>query len=358
MVKVSFSSELSSSDIDKWREMWSSSPNQTIFNSHIWFSACCQAFPHRDQLVVIAEKQDILGAVLLVENRRQGLTLMGRPYMDRASLLLERDFMSKHGHQLLINLVKKFKTIDLSELSEEQTKVFLNISDNLLVCSRKSSLNPRFLIRELSLASKEEREINRLTRRLGKQGNWSIEFETLNENSFARMLFIEQSSHKVKNSQAILHKPGIRDLFTYIGFMKKAYVIFLVQNNKDIAHLLGLIEGDTFLAYHMAYHKAWADCAPGKLLIYHSLPRLESEGFVYFDFSRGESMIKEKFCDTSIMLYGLRFFDRSLIGYLYYFLYRIEQVLDLLTINLSSHLPVKYKKQLRAYFYFWLNRCK
>jgi CelD/BcsL family acetyltransferase involved in cellulose biosynthesis len=344
--------------LEEWQELWLNNPSATLFNSPAWLEGCKNAFPNRNFFIVTVTADCFLGAVFLLEKKGNIWTVVGRPYMDRASILLDNDFMSRHGRQLMSTLLKKFQILDLSELSENQNQSLLRASDNLLAYSRISSLNPRFLISKPVISRKERREINRLTRRLSKQGDWSIELQPLNKNSFARMLLIEQSSHKVQDNQAILHKPGVKELFICVGSLKKSYVIFLIHNNKDIAHLLGLAERETFLAYHMAYCKVWNNCAPGKLLIYHSLQILKNQGFACLDFSRGESMIKEKFSDTSVTLYGLRLFNRSFVGYLYYFLYKVEQNLDLLRINLGSRLPVKYKKQLKTYFYFWLNRNK
>lgn len=349
---------LSLENEQRWQKLWLNSPDANIFNSPAWFKACSHAFPKRKQLIVIVEAEDYLRAVFLLEKRENQYTLMGRPYMDRASLLFEPSFMVQHGYELLSVLLKKFKILELPELNQNQLDILLKSSEHLLKCFSEVSLNPRFFINQPSLTSKEKREIHRLTRRLSEHGNWSIEFKPINNDSFESMSSIENLSHKIHRKQAILEKEEVKKLFTSVGAMSNSYIAFLNHNGKPIAHLLGLIEKDSFLAYHMAYNEDWADYAPGKLLIYHILPKLEKDGLLYFDFSRGQNSLKQKFSNIAIPQYGLTLFDKSYIGYINYFIWRSEQLLNVIRLKITSHLPNSWKNKFRSYFSFWLDRHK
>ncbi len=358
MLKVCYLVEPSLQDFQEWQELWSNSPDATLFNSPAWFKVCCQAFPQREQLIVMAKAEDCLGAILLLEKQRNQWTLMGRPYMDRASLLFLPSFIDQYGHQLLSILLKKFKILELSELGHNQLNILLKSSKKFLNSFSEVSLNPRFVINKPSLNSKEKREIRRLTRRFSERGNWSIEFQAINDRSFELMCFIEKLSHKISRKQAILEKEEVKKLLIGIGSMSNSYVAFLIHNGKPVAHLLGLIEKDSFLAYHMAYDENWADCAPGKLLIYHILPKLEKDGLLYFDFSRGQSQIKHKFSNIINTQYCFKLFTKSYIGYFNYFVWKLEQLLDLMRLKIAGYLPSSWKNQFRSYFNFWLDRRK
>ena len=358
MLKIHYLVELSLQDFQEWKNLWSNSPDATVFNSPAWFKACRQAFPQREQLIVMAKVEDYLEAVFLLEKRGNQWTLMGRPYLDRASLLFTQSFMAQYGHQFLSILLEKFRILELSEVSKNQLEILLESSKKILSFFSEVSLNPIFLVNQPSLSGKETREIRRLTRRLNERGNWSIEFKPINNNSFELMSSIEKMSHKISRKQAILEKEEVKKLLTSLGTLSNSYIAFLNHNDKPIAHLLGLIEKDSFLAYHMAYNEDWADYAPGKLLIYHILPKLEKDGLLYFDFSRGQSSLKEKFSNIINTQYCLIFFDKSYIGYLNYFICRLEQLLDLMRLKITSHLPSHLKNQFRSYFNFWLDRRK
>jgi Acetyltransferase (GNAT) domain len=357
MLQISYLSELSIDLLEEWNNLWLEVEDTTIFNSPKWFEACRQAFPLRNQIIVVAKAENRLGAVILIE-KQKNWTLMGRPYMDRASLLIAPDFAMLYGYQILSNLLKRFKILDLSELSEHQSRIFLSISDDILVCQFQSSLNPKFAIKQPALSNKEKREIRRLTQRLSERGDWSIELQTLSNDTLSKMCSIEQLSHKVSNKQAVLHKPEVKELFTSIAYLSNTCIAFLIQNGKPIAHLLGLIDNKIFLAYHMAYDETWAAYAPGKLLIYHILPYLEEEGFLYFDFSRGESSIKSKFSNIVAKQYNLVFFRKNCLGYIYFLLWQASSMLDVIRLKLSLHLSDQWKIWLRYYFKFWLDRRK
>ena len=358
MLKIRYLVKPSLQDFDEWQELWSSSPDATIFNSPAWFKACRQAFPKREQLIVIAKAEEHLGGVLLLEKQRNQWTLMGRPYMDRASLLLVPSFISEYGYQFLSTLVHKFKVLELSELSINQSEILIEPANKLLNIYCQYSLNPRFKVVEPTLSSKEKVDIRRLTRRLTENGNWYVEFQSISEKSFSSMCAIELASHKVGKNQTVLDKPEVKKLFITLGFMSKGYVAFLIHNNEPVAYLLGWIQEKTFLVQNMSYKQDWRRYAPGKLLVYHMLSSLKDRGILYFDFSRGQSSLKQKFSDNAVPQYGLTLFDKTCIGYLNYFFYRLEQLLDLIRLKIASRLPDNWKNNFRSYFNFWLDRRK
>jgi CelD/BcsL family acetyltransferase involved in cellulose biosynthesis len=355
---IQYLSTLSLENDKKWQNFWLESPDATLFNSPTWFKACSQAFPKREQLIVMAKAEDCLGAVLLLEKRGNQWTLMGRPYMDRAAILFTPSFIRQYGHELLSVLLKRLIILELSELSANQLDTLLASTKYLFKFFCQASVSPRFLIAQPSLTSKEKKEIRRLSRKLSELGTWSIEFELINNYSFELMSSIEKLSHKTSRKQAILEKEEVKTLFICAGAVSDSCVAFLKHNNEPIAHLLGFIENDSFLAYHMAYNENWANYAPGKLLVYHILPKLEEAGLLYFDFSRGQSSFKEKFSTTSNVQYCLKIFDRSCVGYLNYLMWGLEQSLYLARLKFSSCLPRQWKDEFRPHFNFWLNRRK
>lgn len=358
MLKIRYLTEPSLQDFQEWQELWSNSPDATLFNSPAWFKACRRAFPQREPLIIMAMDEDYLGAILLLEKQRNKWTLMGRPYMDRASLLLEPSFIFQYGHQLLSTFIKKLEILEFSELREHQLEMLLKASNKLLNTYCQYSLNPRFKIDEPTLSSKEKVDIRRLTRRLSESGNWSVEFHSINEKSFLSMYKIELASHKISKNQTLLDRTEVKNLFITLGSMSKGYVAFLIHNGEPIAHLLGWIQEKTFLVHNMSYKQAWRSYAPGKLLVYHMLPSLKEKGILYFDFSRGQNSLKQKFSNISIPQYGLTLFDKSYQGYTNYLIWQLEQLLDLMRLKIALHLPSSWKDKFRPYLSFWLDRRK
>jgi CelD/BcsL family acetyltransferase involved in cellulose biosynthesis len=90
---------------------------------------------------------------------------------------------------------------------------------------------------------------------------------------------------------AVFSQSSHRRLFLYLARHAPHLISvpLLHFQSRPIAHGLGFITQNSFLASHTAFLESFRHLMPGKLLKYFLLPHLSSVGIKNFDFGRGLS---------------------------------------------------------------------
>lgn len=325
----------------KWNDLWLKSDYSHFFNSLEWFKICIKTFSITDfyLFLYISGAGDLKGLLPLVKSQKFGIKVLispGERYLDKSTLLIakpEKVIISE-----LIKAASKYGNLYLPELPEA---LMLDEFKGLL--TETSSINPyiNLLLDPLVHISNKQRNsiINKIET---NKNNLKFNFNMRPNRELMKTIFkLESKSFKKKKGHHIFNNKEAIDLFRNIVDYSpsNSSVNLLYFKNKPIAHMFGLIVGEGFMAYHMAYLEKYRKLVPGKILLFFLLPLLQKTNFKVFDFSRGESVLKSQFTSDYAVQYDLY--------------YTINKIVKLywITILLIKKLRVKLKLYLKVKFF-------
>jgi CelD/BcsL family acetyltransferase involved in cellulose biosynthesis len=153
------------------------------------------------------------------------------------------------------------------------------------------------------------REIRRKTRKIEAAGGWSFRCITEPEDwetAFEAVLAVEAESWKHRKGTSIANEPGAREFYGEVMRLNaergRMCVYVLEHGARAVAHVFGLVDGQTLLALKTAYDEEYKSWAPGAVLMWHAIEDAARRGLSRFDFLGDAAAWKESL-GTEMVLY-------------------------------------------------------
>lgn len=297
-IKIEVIKNINSEFIKEWSTVWKNQQGAHFFNSPEWFISCLESFSIKKYFIFVGYQAGNIKVIYpVVKIRKFGVSFLGSPggkYLDKSSLLYVNN--SSGVVKALLEKMLKDDNIYLAEVDGNTKNKITSSGITSLV--RPISSNPFISLDSEPFRFLKNKQRNEIRNKVNRyQNNLSFRYYTDNVDTHVGSIFaIEEKSFKRKKGRHIFSKKIARDLYSNIARVQGcASIAILCFNSKPIAHMFGLIYKKKFQAYHMAYLEDFRKLIPGKVLLYFLLPKLVERGFVQFDFSRGDSLLKKQF---------------------------------------------------------------
>ena len=240
----------------------------------------------------------------------------GQKYLDKNTLLLASNNLNVLKG--LINKVLENNNLYMAEIDKNTKKHIEKFNITNLI--KPASVNPFIVLKPDPLRFLKSKQKNELLNKI-KKNDISIKLYRRNLEKYLKLIFqIEQKSYKRKKNRHIFNRSVARKLFrNIIDKYSDTLVYFLYFNGKPIAHMMGFCYEKNFLEYHMAFLENFKKFTPGKILILLLLLDLQKKRFLLFDFSRGDSLLKQQFTQERKIQYDV-YITKNRMADLYIFL--------------------------------------
>jgi len=163
--------------------------------------------------------------------------------------------------------------------------------------------------------------VHRRERMLEKLGPLQLRVHTQPDglaSIFEECVALESSGWKGKQRTALAYLPDARRFYRTLAFRAAAtgalYLALLYSNDALIAFSFCLRHHRVLGGVKIAYHDGWRRYAPGSVLTYRLLQRLQQQGAAELDFSGGDDPYKAEWTPYARTLADLRAFNRTARG--------------------------------------------
>lgn len=303
-IKFEILKKLDNSFVEKWQSVWDNQSGAHFFNSPDWFMVCLQSFGIKNYSVFVGYRNEQIKVILpMVEVKKFGIKFLASPggkYLDKNSLLLADN--NKQALWKIIEKTSKYANIYLAEVNSDVKE---QSPKNIFF--KEASVNPYISLDENPFRFLPKKQKRDLLRRIRKYKDFELKVYGVNLQEHLSTIFnIEKQSYKRKKGRHIFDNLTARKLYDQISKNSgKALVAILHFQDKPISHMFGLVYKNVFMAYHMAYLEEYKKLVPGKILLMFLLIKLKEEGFKMFDFSRGDSLLKQQFSQQKKIQYDI-----------------------------------------------------
>jgi CelD/BcsL family acetyltransferase involved in cellulose biosynthesis len=325
-VLLQYHHELTGELTSELTRFWNENPHAHIFNACDWFSAAAVQNTNADKVLIIARdaRQEIL-LYLLAEESRDRLSLLGSPFLEKASLLTAEKCPEDDLGEVLRQLLQRYSQVSFQEMPQEVLDSFLSASKGRLHFVRFSSVAPFFDLYHPMLSRKRRKDLKRLSRKLEREhGPLEIKVEKMTPRHLELMKAIEGDSGKEEKGRDMMNRPVFFSFLEnivqhYQNGQRAAVIGLMLLNDQPVAHLAGVICNRTFLGVHIASSEAFLRYSLGGVLIFNMLEPLKKWGVQTVDFGRGTNVLKQKFAgDNHTRQHNLYLFARTPKGFWHY----------------------------------------
>lgn len=289
------------------------SDSRHVFNSPIFFEACCRACGIDRTVVFFVYRNDMLEAVLpLARGRVWGVKALLAPgsrnnFADKSPLLLAREDTTLIG-VLLQAAMKHAGFIYLAEADQLLTSVCENTLNGFSVLASRSpwvNLEEGDLLQYMS--SSRRRDFRSKLRRCEADTHFQFFQDEEAKTAFDTVLRLEEKSRKHDRGTAVFHRPAAQRMFRQLlsSASNPIGIGILFLTGEPAAHFLGFAYGKTFALYHTAFDDRYAKLGIGKIAVYKLLQHLREAGFEKADLLRGNTDAKRQFSDRFTDQYDL-----------------------------------------------------
>lgn len=306
---ISQDTKIQKETIRKWQMLWNLSANAHFFNSPDYFLSCLKNDKKIQYIIFQVYKKGELEAILpLVWEHKFGIKTLTcsdgfGDALDQSSLLMKE--VDANLLRFIIESITKKANLYLKELEDTFVDLLRNeegkVDDFCKV--EFSCKRPWTRIEENSFRHMKGKSRRTLQKRMEKNKDQiSFEFSEGGINfDFERLVLIEQKSWKGLKKIALFDDNKARRLYrTWINDGEKKVLIAVMKyEQEEMAYLFGHFFKNKFLVTNMAFDVSFSKIAPGKILVVHVLEYLKNRKTEIFDFSIGESRIKNEFCDRA-----------------------------------------------------------
>lgn len=293
MLTISEKYELDENDIKDWEKLWKNSDTAHFFNSYSWFLGCRDGLNQSLRIWFVYCEAVLIGIIPLCKTRKYGIEcwgIIGKPYTDKCPILFDKHYYDDLPQ--VLHEIGKTMPVVLEEVPESWKN-----DENNSILHEVASINPFVNLYEDVLSQVKRKEWNNI-----KQKSEKVKFvfkvfkeEDLHDNIHV-LWEIESQSNKPSKNRAMFQSEKIKDLFHIVSGASESMLFVLYDGEIPIAHMFGYnIKNKIFHAHHMSYVQEYSKQTPGKIVIYWLICYLKEHGFQIFDFSRGETMLKNHF---------------------------------------------------------------
>lgn len=310
MLIINEKNELSENDVIAWQKLWEKLDSAHFFNSYRWYLACKNGLKQKVKVWFAYYNTELIGIFSLCVSKRYGIkcwTIIGKPYTDKCSILFDGDYYD-YLPQILLEIGKKRPVV-----LEEVPETWNNNAKNQ-VLHEVASINPYVKLNEDILSQVKRKEWNNIKRKAEKSELFFKVFKPCDVRDNIHILWeIEGKSNKPSKNREMFGLEKTRDMFQIVAEGDDSMLFVLYDGDNPIAHMFGYnIKNRVFHAHHMSYDQDYFKQTPGKIVIYWLISFLKENGFCIFDFSRGETMLKDHFStykeSNYVYYYNVSFF--------------------------------------------------
>lgn len=301
-----------------WLELWERSRDRHPFNHPAWVKVAPLPGKGLRKQIIVGCKENRYSLFLIAAVGGKKMTLLGSPYLDKASILADQSMSRDDWKKIVADLLDDYDQITLQELPHSLIREIEFNPVKGRSMTRSSSLSPFFEVENPLISGKRRHEARRYTRKLEKDhGPLEISFSLLTPQLLRVMADIESRSAKPARGRAEFENKD------YFNFLKRAideftdmcWIGLMSLNGKPIAHYAGIIYGENIIGLHMAFDMEFSRYSPGTVLIFNMLPILREKNIKLFEFGRGQSVVKSRFAgDQAEEQHTAYFFRKSARG--------------------------------------------
>jgi CelD/BcsL family acetyltransferase involved in cellulose biosynthesis len=323
----------------EWRDLLNESLTNTIFLTWEWITSWWNVFKNQSKLFVIAIRDNdgrLVGiAPLMIRKRQfygfpvQELTFIGIGLADRQDFIISQ----KHPDvfdvilQIISESSKEWDIAYLDQIPSDSLLMRDNILSEISYSIEESSICPFIRIQGdwdsylKSLSFKMRKDLRNKMNKMGKEGSWEFKVDTETEDIFSEIneiQMIEKKSRRYgteKDFFSIEKNLIFMQTFLKICSVNQWYDLAKISfNGKTIAVLLGFLYNHEYIAYIMTFNEEFYRISPGKILLNEKIKWCfeHGESIRDFDFSRGESYIKDRWASESKQHYNIVFFRKAI----------------------------------------------
>lgn len=317
-LRVEIYKSLSSKLIKDWQRLWDKSEYANFFNSLEWFYTCLDANNISDyEIYTCKQGNEIVALIPVIKSKKFGIKVLQNPgdkfHTEKSAILLNT--LDQEVIYFLFEKLLVKGNLYLYEVDEKIVDILAKKHPNLL--ASVSSINPYIEIMPDPLRFLKSDKKRKIKSKIKK----NLQFLTYkqyrsNLNAHLETIFnIEANSHKKLTNKTVFHESKARNLYkALVKYCAKFIAIDIVYfKNKPIVYRFGLIYKDQYLDYHTAYLEKYRNLSPGKIIIWHLLQKLFTDGVKIFDFSRGHNRIKQDFAPHHKLQYDIYFSKNAFV---------------------------------------------
>jgi len=298
----------------RWLELWQISQDAHPFNHPAWFNAAPMDDRLAERRILFVSKagQDIL--VCAFTESRRCFSLLESPYLEKSAMVVGTDVTPSDWAGIVRHLLSRYDRVLLQEVPQPFSEGLASMALPGWRVSVPSSISPYFHVDQPALSAKRRHEFRRYTRKLYKEhGPIDFELLRLQPEHLADMTGIERRSSKPKRGRSAFDHPEYQQFMRQVieHFDGMCWIGMMRLQGRCVAHYAAVTADNRMVGLHMAFDQTLYRYSPGGVLIYNLLPMCEQMGIDIFDFGRGVSVLKTKFCGDKAELRNFEYFFRK-----------------------------------------------
>jgi len=318
VIRIDIYKEIDPDLRDRWLTLWERNSDAHPFNHPAWFKVAPMAHKGSCKRVIVASREGRCIMFLMASVRSKKMTLLGSPYLDKASILADQALSGEDWQEIVESLLDKYHQISIQEISRRLATDLGFDTGKARSMTRASSLSPFFEVERPCLSGKRRHEARRYTRKLDKDhGPMKIDFTPLNHRLLEDMADIEGRSTKPDKGRAEFENRSYFDFLTRAidEYGDMCWIGIMSLDGNPVAHYAGMVYGRKIIGLHMAFDMKFSRYSPGTVLIFNLLPMLKQRDIELFEFGRGQSVVKTRFAGDQVEPQDtVYFFKKSLLG--------------------------------------------
>ncbi len=332
-IEVKIVKKINKNFLSDWYALWRISYNKNFYNSPEWFLTCCKTFNIRKYLILVLKKGEEIKVIAPFVSdslyKFKVLTNPGSVFLDKSALLFRNQ--DEESASKLIEVLKKFGSFYLPEVEEKLVRD-IEKSQIKRMLILESSINPYIPLNQNPLGFLSKKQKSKIKNKYLKYKNYLRFLRVRNKKVLSYIKVIKKIdvfSSKFSKGKVTINKKTqnlIKNLADTCRFNNLDLSI-LYYLNRPIVFNLGICSQKFYYAKFTSFVKDFSFLSPGKILLYLLLPRLKKEGFLTFDFSRGESVLKKEFTPFFKRHYSVYYSENYLILFTWLSIYLFKKLI-------------------------------